>query len=94
MKSVINKKHLIVLFLLVGSMVSLNSCEKLGPEAPADDEILDGPVEGLTHNQSAQFLSGDNAFNARIFTASTGLGSIFVASSCGACHAGDGKGHP
>ncbi|MBK9639543.1 MAG: thiol oxidoreductase [Bacteroidetes bacterium] len=89
-----NKKQLVLLILIVGSMVSLNSCEKFAPEAPSEDEILDGPVEGLTHSQTAQFLLGDNAFNARIFTAETGLGSIFVASSCGSCHAGDGKGHP
>ena len=34
------------------------------------------------------------AFNDDIFTAQKGLGSIFVATSCGSCHAGDGKGHP
>lgn len=34
------------------------------------------------------------AFNDEMFTEQTGLGSIFVASSCGSCHAGDGKGHP
>jgi CxxC motif-containing protein (DUF1111 family) len=89
-----NKKQLAIMVILVGSMVSLYSCEKLSPEAPAEDEILDGPVAGLTHSQSAQFLQGDNAFNARIFTESSGLGSVFVASSCGSCHAGDGKGHP
>ena len=34
------------------------------------------------------------AFNDEVFTSQTGLGSIFVATSCGSCHAGDGKGHP
>src|SRR5690606_3150773 len=29
-----------------------------------------------------------------VFTPETGLGPIFVAGSCGSCHAGDGKGHP
>ncbi len=89
-----SKKQIAIIVILLGSMVSLYSCEKLSPEAPAEDEILDGPVAGLTHSQSAQFLQGDNAFNARIFTESSGLGSVFVASSCGSCHAGDGKGHP
>lgn len=85
------KNHLSILLLL---FVVFTSCEKFSPAAPAEDEILDGPVEGLTIGQTAQFLRGDIAFNSRIFTAATGLGSIFVASSCGACHAGDGKGHP
>ena len=76
-------------------MVSLlYSCAKLAPPAPAENEILDGPVEGLTFEENRQFLNGDKAFNDEIFTAATGLGSIFVANSCGSCHAGDGKGHP
>jgi CxxC motif-containing protein (DUF1111 family) len=75
-------------------IILIASCEKILPGGPADDQILDGPVDGLTNAQSAQFLKGDAAFNNEIFTAATGLGSIFVASSCGSCHAGDGKGHP
>ncbi len=72
----------------------LASCEKLVPSLPPDDSLLDGPVEGLTSAQTAQFLRGDIAFNDQVFTAENGLGSIFVATSCGSCHAGDGKGHP
>ena len=64
------------------------------PGAPAEDELLDGPIEGLTGEQNRIFLRGDIAFNDEIFTASTGLGPFFVATSCGTCHAGDGKGHP
>jgi len=70
------------------------SCEKLLSKAPSGDEILDGPVEGLTPEQKAMFLRGDKAFNDNVFTAEKGLGPLFVATSCGACHAGDGKGHP
>ncbi len=69
-------------------------CSKLHPPAPADDEILDGPVEGLNYEQKRQFVEGDIAFNDEIFTSHTGLGTLFVATSCGSCHAGDGKGHP
>lgn len=69
-------------------------CEKTFPPAPEDAALLDGPVEGLSNDQARQFLAGDNAFNAEIFTAATGLGPLFVASSCGSCHPGDGKGHP
>lgn len=70
------------------------SCEKIIPGAPADDEILDGPIEGLTPEQNRIFLSGDLAFNGDVFSATNGLGPMFVANSCGSCHAGDGKGHP
>lgn len=69
-------------------------CQKLLPGSPDDDSILDGPVEGLTNEQRAIFLRGDIAFNDDVFTAESGLGPLFVATSCGTCHAGDGKGHP
>ena len=72
----------------------LVSCEALLPPSPAHDTLLDGPVEGLNNQESSQFVKGDIAFNDNVFTASTGLGPLFVATSCGSCHAGDGKGHP
>ena len=56
--------------------------------------MLDGPIEGLSGAEKQQFLKGDKAFNNDIFTPQNGLGPIFVANSCGSCHAGDGKGHP
>lgn len=70
------------------------SCTKLEPAAPADDQTLDGLVDGLNYAEAAQHARGDAAFTNQIFTSATGLGSIFVATSCGSCHAGDGKGHP
>lgn len=76
------------------SIILINGCSKFEPSAKEDDELLDGPLEGLTYEQNRQFLAGDVAFNDEIFTAATGLGPIFVATSCGSCHAGDGKGHP
>lgn len=79
---------------IIASVALIQACSKTGPAAPAGDEILDGPVDGLSYDQNRQFLAGDLAFNDEIFTTQTGLGSIFVASSCGSCHAGDGKGHP
>ncbi|MEO5997055.1 MAG: hypothetical protein ABIN89_09955 [Chitinophagaceae bacterium] len=39
-------------------------------------------------------MRGDIAFNDDIFSVKNGLGPNFVATSCGSCHAGDGKGHP
>jgi CxxC motif-containing protein (DUF1111 family) len=70
------------------------ACKKMGPQTPKDEELLDGPVEGLSNQEREQFLRGDVAFNDAIFTKANGLGPIFVSSSCGSCHAGDGKGHP
>lgn len=87
-----HKGKTIVIFclLILGGI----GCQKFLPKTPADDAILDGPVEGLTNEQNAIFLQGDIAFNDDVFTAETGLGPLFVATSCGSCHAGDGKGHP
>lgn len=84
------KKIVVIAAFLTGIV----ACQKLLPGAPPNDEILDGPVEGLTAEQNAVFLRGDIAFNDEVFTTATGLGPIFVATSCGSCHAGDGKGHP
>jgi len=72
----------------------LASCAELEPPAPSDEEILDGPLEGLSHAENLRFIQGDVAFNDNIFTVQNGLGPLFVATSCGSCHPGDGKGHP
>ena len=84
-------RHLAILLSIPLFMLA---CEDLIPSAPPDDSLLDGPVEGLSEEENRRFLRGDVAFNDDIFTAETGLGPIFVATSCGGCHAGDGKGHP
>ena len=70
------------------------ACSKFEPAAAANDKLLDGLVVGLSFQQNRQFLAGDIAFNDEIFTSQTGLGSLFFATSCGSCHAGDGKGTP
>lgn len=88
------KKSLVlgaIVLLAIGFIVS---CSKLEPVLPADDETLDGPVEGLSYAENAQHLRGDVAFTDEVFTRATGLGPVFVATSCGSCHAGEGKGHP
>jgi len=79
-----------ILLFITGGL----ACEKMLPKLPSDDQILDGPIEGLTPEQNQIFLRGDAAFNDDIFTVEKGLGPLFVATSCGTCHAGDGKGHP
>lgn len=88
------KKRVWAVTFFLMSLVGIVSCDKIMPDAPADDEILDGPIEGLSPEQNRIFLRGDVAFNDEIFSSSNGLGPIFVATSCGTCHAGDGKGHP
>jgi CxxC motif-containing protein (DUF1111 family) len=80
--------------LIIILIAVITACQKIFPVAPNDDEILDGPVPGLTGEEHAIFLKGDVAFNDEVFTKETGLGPLFVATSCGTCHAGDGKGHP
>src|ERR1700754_285812 len=87
-------KKFTVLAIIASLIILGSACEKILPKAPGDDEVLDGPIEDLTSEQRAQFLRGDRAFNDEVFTPETGLGPVFVATSCGTCHAGDGKGHP
>ena len=87
-------KQILIVFGVVLAITTYVSCTKILPKAPGDDEILDGPVEGLTPEQNALFIAGDVAFNDDVFTVAKGLGPVFVATSCGSCHAGDGKGHP
>lgn len=89
-----NKRVYNVIAVIVISIAFVQSCSKLSPTAPAEDKILDGPIDGLNYEQNQRFLAGDIAFNDEIFTTQKGLGPIFVATSCGSCHAGDGKGHP
>lgn len=81
-------------WVIIGVLFSVLSCEVFEPAVPADDEILDGPVPGLTAGETIRFQRGDVAFNDEIFTTRNGLGPYFVATSCGSCHPGDGKGHP
>lgn len=73
--------------------LALSGCTVLGPDAPADDEVLDGPIPTLTAGQVRLHILGDEEFGRR-FSASDGLGPVFVATSCDQCHVGDGKGHP
>jgi CxxC motif-containing protein (DUF1111 family) len=69
------------------------ACDALTPSAPAEEDVLDGTIEGMTSSQVQQHFTGDGEFG-RTFAVADGLGPIFVASSCEQCHAGDGKGHP
>ena len=81
-------------FLNILLLAGLTACQSFLPNLPEENELLDGPEEVLSTEEQGIFLSGDIAFNDEIFIPATGLGPIFVASSCGSCHVGDGKGHP
>ena len=81
-------------WIIFSILLAMISCGKMLPKAPLADETLDGPIEGLSKEQTRIFLRGDVAFNDDIFSISNGLGPRFVATSCGSCHASDGKGHP
>lgn len=72
---------------------SAAACGSFFPDPVPDDQILDGPVSGLTEAENQRFLNGDAAFS-EVFTTANGLGPLFVATSCFSCHPGDGKGHP
>ena len=82
------KKIYIVLGGIITLIVLVQACSKLQPAAPADDELLDGSVAGLSYEQNKQFLAGDVAFNDEIFTSANGLGPIFFVFCCGCCHLG------
>ena len=88
------KKTFIIMAYIVTAIFLVQACSKLEPAAHPEDMLLDGPVQGLSYEQGRQFLAGDIAFNDEVFTVQKGLGPTFVATSCGSCHAGDGKGHP
>ncbi len=75
------------------TLMTVSGCNAVLPDAPDPGEVLEGPVEGLSRQQLAAFLTGDGEFSRR-FSPAEGLGPIFVATSCESCHVGDGKGHP
>jgi CxxC motif-containing protein (DUF1111 family) len=77
---------LVTLFVLAG-------CDIVTPGSPAEEDVRDGTIEGMTSSQVRQHLAGDEEFG-RVFGVADGLGPVFVAASCEQCHAGDGPGHP
>ena len=85
------RKLFVIMSVLISGILLMQSCETFEPSSPADDELLDGPLEGLTTAQTAQFLAGDIAFNDEVFTRESGLGPIFVTNSCGSCHPNSGS---
>ena len=81
-----------ILFVVL-TFFSFLSCDKTMPYIPKENELLDGPIDGLSTGEQAQFLKGDEAFG-EVFTIEKGLGPVFVANQCATCHPGDGRGTP
>ncbi len=77
--------------VLAGFLAMAAACSDLTTEAPADGDIFDGPLPGLTAEELAAFVRGDQEFG-RAFAPAEGLGPIFNNVSCAACHSGDGRG--
>ncbi|RMH11865.1 MAG: hypothetical protein D6701_14430, partial [Gemmatimonadetes bacterium] len=78
--------------LLLPLLALAAGCDIVFPDLPADNEILDAPVDGLTPTQIGVHLAGDEEFGRR-FTVEDGVGPIFNATSCDQCHVGEGKGN-
>ncbi|HUF12152.1 MAG TPA: di-heme oxidoredictase family protein [Longimicrobiales bacterium] len=74
-------------------VVVLAGCDALATSAPEDGDLMDAPLPGMTAEEAAAFVRGDEAFG-RAFSAAEGLGPIFNNVSCAACHSGDGRGRP
>jgi CxxC motif-containing protein (DUF1111 family) len=70
---------------------SVGACDRLTTQAPDPGDIFDGPLPGLTPEELAAFVRGDEAFG-RSFSPNEGLGPIFNNVSCASCHSGDGRG--
>jgi CxxC motif-containing protein (DUF1111 family) len=79
--------------LLLCAAVAVVACDQLTTVAPADGDVFDAPVEGLSDAEMAAFARGDAEFE-RQFAPNTGLGPIFNDVSCATCHSGDGRGRP
>ena len=72
-------------------VLSVGACDRLTTEAPDAGDVFDAPVPGLTQEELAAFIRGDEAFG-RPFSPNEGLGPIFNNVSCASCHSGDGRG--
>lgn len=79
--------------LCILSIVIICSCSKLEPQAPDADSVMDAPLDNLTQTQNKIFNEGASEFD-EVYTSQSGLGPLYVATSCGGCHTGDNRGHP
>ncbi|NNG17433.1 MAG: thiol oxidoreductase [Gemmatimonadales bacterium] len=73
------------------AVVLAAACADFTTEAPLEGDVFDGPLPGLTPEELAAFVRGDEDFG-RAFSPAEGLGPIFNNVSCASCHSGDGRG--
>lgn len=79
--------------LALALVFAVAGCDLLAPPPPDPGDLFDAPLPGLTPEERAAFVSGDEAFG-RQFSPREGLGPIFNNVSCASCHSGDGRGRP
>ncbi|MCZ6917991.1 MAG: thiol oxidoreductase [Gemmatimonadetes bacterium] len=79
--------------LAAATLVGATACDFLLTGPPADADLFDAPIPGLTPEEERVFARGDAGFGQR-FSPREGLGPIFNAASCASCHSGDGRGRP
>ena len=75
------------------ALVAVTACDFLLTGPPDDGDLFDAPLPGLTTEQLAAFVRGDEGFGRR-FSPAEGLGPIFNQAACADCHSGDGRGRP
>ncbi|HUH14115.1 MAG TPA: di-heme oxidoredictase family protein [Longimicrobiales bacterium] len=80
-------------FLIGCCAILAAGCDSLITQPPSDADLFDAPIAGLTREQQAAFVRGDQEFGRR-FSIADGLGPIFNNISCADCHSGDGRGRP
>lgn len=75
------------------ALAGVLGCTLVTTVAPDDGDVMDGPLAGLTADELAAFVRGDEEFERR-FSPASGLGPLFNNVSCASCHSGDGRGVP
>lgn len=91
--SIVGKRAAAVAVALLAAGTVTIACDTLFTEPPPAEDLFDAPLEGLSPEELAAFVAGDERFGT-LFTRGTGLGPIFNDRACDACHSGDGRGRP
>lgn len=91
------KKRIFIYLFSIGIFfivtITLDSCDFFLTSPVADDQTLDGPIDGLTPDQLRIFIEGDEQFG-KVFSFNEGLGPIFNNTGCVSCHVSDGRSDP
>jgi len=82
----------IVYLSLVTLVVGVIACTKFEPTAPSANTVMNLPFDDLSPAENALFNLGAEEFDEH-YTSQTGLGPLYVSTSCASCHAEDNRGH-